>query len=63
MALLGVLDYWTFQFNPLQKNIFLDKEKGAYKFYRTGSAISDAQESLGGALRQSDPHMSGGFLS
>ena len=21
---LGVLDYWTFAFNPLQKNIFLD---------------------------------------
>ena len=41
MIFLGVLDHWTFSFNPLQKNIFLDKEKGAYRFYRTGSAVSD----------------------
>ena len=24
MVILGVLDNWTFVFNPLQKNIFLD---------------------------------------
>ena len=37
MLLFGILDNWTFMFNPLQKSIFLDKEKGAHSFYRAPS--------------------------
>ena len=44
LLLLGILDNWTFQFTPLQKNIFLDKEKGSYAFYRS---TSEAAESNG----------------
>ena len=34
LLILGIIDNWTFEFTPLQKNIFVDKEKGSYAFYR-----------------------------
>ena len=32
MLIFGLLDIWVFQFNPMQKNIFLDQEKGSHYF-------------------------------
>ena len=34
LLILGILENWTFEFTPLQKNIYLDKEKGSHTFYR-----------------------------
>lgn len=35
MFLLGLLDIVVFQFNPMQKNIFLDQEKGSHYFNKS----------------------------
>ena len=35
MLLLGLLDIAAFQFNPMQKNIFLDQEKGSHYFNKS----------------------------